>query len=156
MRARILAVILVITTLGMTFAGISAYFVQRDRGRAMSSTLIVEDESRIATFAEKGFAAGGYAPTVVGTGHDALDGGANDCLTKPFTFDELLARIRLRLRESALAEQFLQHPERVLSREHLLSRVGASTSTPARTASISTCATCAERSAPSASRRYGE
>lgn len=30
-RARILAVILVITTLGMTFAGISAYFVQRDR-----------------------------------------------------------------------------------------------------------------------------
>lgn len=30
-RARILAVILVITTVGMTFAGISAYFVQRDR-----------------------------------------------------------------------------------------------------------------------------
>ena len=28
-RARILAVILVITTVGMTFAGISAYFVQR-------------------------------------------------------------------------------------------------------------------------------
>lgn len=30
-RARILAVILVITTLGMTFAGVSAYFVQRER-----------------------------------------------------------------------------------------------------------------------------
>lgn len=30
-RARILAVILIITTVGMTFAGISAYFVQRDR-----------------------------------------------------------------------------------------------------------------------------
>ena len=182
----------------------------------MSSILIVEDESRIAIFVEKGLAASGYAPTVVGTGHDALDylasgsfdlvlldiglpggvdgfevlarlrsrgdttpvimltarsgvddtihgldGGANDYVTKPFTFDELLARIRLRLRESgrvsiaqpvlrhgdlaldlrtrratvgttvvdlsarefALAEQFLQHPEQVLSREQLLSRV---------------------------------
>jgi len=90
-----------------------------------------------------------------------LDGGANDYLPKPFKFDELLARVRLRLRESgqltvaestldhagisldlktrrvtvggraidlsarefALAEQFLRHPEQVLSREQLLSRV---------------------------------
>ena len=90
-----------------------------------------------------------------------LDGGANDYLPKPFKFDELVARIRLRLRESgqqtvaetvlrhggvaldlrtrrvtvgdrsidlsarefALAEQFLRHPEQVLSREQLLSRV---------------------------------
>lgn len=90
-----------------------------------------------------------------------LDGGANDYLPKPFKFDELMARIRLRLRESgqqsvaetvlrhgdialdlttrrvtvgsqtndlsarefALAEQFLRHPEQVLSREQLLSRV---------------------------------
>lgn len=90
-----------------------------------------------------------------------LDGGANDYLPKPFKFDELVARIRLRLRESsqqivvesvltygdvaldlktrrvsvdgrsldlsarefALAEQFLKHPEQVLSREQLLSRV---------------------------------
>ncbi len=90
-----------------------------------------------------------------------LDGGANDYLPKPFKFDELVARIRLRLRESgqqrvaetvlrhgdvaldlktrrvsvgglsvdlsarefALAEEFLRHPDQVLSREQLLSRV---------------------------------
>jgi DNA-binding response OmpR family regulator len=88
-----------------------------------------------------------------------LDGGANDYMPKPFKFDELLARIRLRLRdvgqaasttlssgsisldlltrratvdgrtvdlsarEFALAEEFLQHPDQVLSREQLLSRV---------------------------------
>jgi len=98
----------------------------------------------------------GVTDTVAG-----LDGGANDYLPKPFKFDELLARIRLRLRESvqqvavdsvlrygeialdlktrrvavgaasidlsarefALLEQFLRHPEQVLSREQLLSRV---------------------------------
>ena len=88
-----------------------------------------------------------------------LDGGANDYMPKPFKFDELLARIRLRLRdvgqlaattlsrgpisldlltrrvvvdgrtvdlsarEFALAEEFLTHPDQVLSREQLLSRV---------------------------------
>jgi DNA-binding response OmpR family regulator len=96
----------------------------------------------------------GVRDTVAG-----LDGGADDYIAKPFKFDELLARIRLRLRqvtptgdsslvhegleldlltrrasvggtqidlsarEFALAEEFLRHPEQVLSREQLLSRV---------------------------------
>jgi len=94
------------------------------------------------------------ADTVAG-----LDGGANDYMPKPFKFDELLARVRSRLRDAgavvesalqhgdlaldlrtrratvgdrtvdlsarefALAEEFLRHPDQVLSREQLLSRV---------------------------------
>ncbi|WP_165068008.1 response regulator transcription factor [Marisediminicola senii] len=99
------------------------------------------------------------ARTTVGDTVAGLDGGANDYIPKPFKFDELLARIRLRLRDAgqivsstlthddlsldmltrratvagrsvdlsarefALAEEFLRHPEQVLSREQLLSRV---------------------------------
>lgn len=96
----------------------------------------------------------GVEDTVAG-----LEGGANDYIPKPFRFDELLARVRLRLRDAttqvtttlsrgdltldaltrratvgdvevdlsarefALAEEFLTHPDQVLSREQLLSRV---------------------------------
>lgn len=88
-----------------------------------------------------------------------LEGGADDYVTKPFRFEELLARVRVRLREKGtttqvllevagvrldlrarkvhvggrevelsareftLLETFLSHPEQVLSREQLLSRV---------------------------------
>ena len=118
----------------------------------MSQILIAEDEGRIASFIAKGLRAAGFAPTVVGTGHEAFDlartgefdllvldlglpdqdgltvlrrlreqrvdlpviiltarssvtdtvagleGGADDYMPKPFRFEELLARIRLRLR----------------------------------------------------------
>ena len=89
----------------------------------------------------------------------SLEGGANDYMPKPFRFDELLARVRLRIadasrvvesilsveglqldlrsrraivddrqvelsaREFALAEELMRNPDRVLSREQLLSRV---------------------------------
>ena len=88
-----------------------------------------------------------------------LDGGADDYMRKPFSFDELLARVRLRLRAAAkpeetvlrcgdlgldlrtrraeasgrqveltarefgLLETLMRHPDQVLSREQLLSRV---------------------------------
>jgi len=98
----------------------------------------------------------GVADTVLG-----FDEGASDYIPKPFRFDELLARVRARLkdvgpgepesgvlrrgdleldlrtrrvsvagrpvdlsaREFALAEEFFRHPDQVLSREQLLSRV---------------------------------
>lgn len=51
-------------------------------------------------------------PVIVLTARDsemdtvsALAGGADDCVTKPFRFEELVARIRARLREERSAEQ---------------------------------------------------
>ena len=124
----------------------------------MNRILVVEDESRIASFIEKGLRANGFVATVVGDGLmgldyartgpfdlvlldiglpgidgftllrrlreaqntlpvimltarssvsdtvAALEGGADDYMPKPFRFDELLARIRLRLRTDRAPE----------------------------------------------------
>lgn len=125
----------------------------------MKRILIAEDETRIATFIQKGLSAEGYVTHVVGDGQSAYDearsqvhdllildiglplmdgltvlhrlredrvdipvlilsarssvedkvaglvGGADDYLPKPFAFEELLARVRLRLRGHVLEEQ---------------------------------------------------
>ncbi len=125
----------------------------------MSRILIAEDESRIASFLEKGLTAHGFAtsvapdgdealrlalsgefdlvvldiglprrdgfdvlreirrhdrrlPVVILTAHDdvdhtvtGLEGGADDYVTKPFRFEELLARIRVRLRGEPAPEE---------------------------------------------------
>ena len=124
----------------------------------MKRILIAEDETRIASFVEKGLRSNGFTPTLVGDGqlaydyamsgefdllvldiglprldgfsvlrqlraaHNAipvviltardslsdtvagLEGGADDYVSKPFRFEELLARIRLRVREDRAPE----------------------------------------------------
>jgi DNA-binding response OmpR family regulator len=121
--------------------------------------LIVEDESRISAFIEKGLNANGFTTSVTPSGNDGLvlarggdfdllildiglpdkdgldvlrelrerdkalpviiltardgvaekvqglEGGADDYVTKPFSFEELLARIRVQLRDDRAPEQ---------------------------------------------------
>lgn len=81
----------------------------------MSRILIAEDDRRIAEFIDKGLRAAAYSSLVVEDGASALltasdsvadtvhglESGANDYMTKPFQFAELLARIRLRLKDDA-------------------------------------------------------
>ncbi|GAB3602341.1 response regulator transcription factor [Microbacterium aureliae] len=135
----------------------------------MTRILIIEDESRIASFVSRGLESAGYETHTVEDGAEGLDvalrgesdlvlldvglptmdgfevlrelrargsvvpvimltarsstrdtvegldAGANDYMPKPFTFDELLARVRSRLREtSALPSVAITHGDVVL------------------------------------------
>ncbi|MCI2956217.1 response regulator transcription factor [Agromyces atrinae] len=148
----------------------------------MPSILIVDDETRISSFIEKGLRAAGYNTRVTASGVEAveyglsgefdlvvldvnlpdidgfavleqlrgsgsdvpvimltarvelqdtvagLEGGADDYLGKPFRFDELLARIRLRIRrESAVSTPELRHRDIVLDIRQRTATVGGET-----------------------------
>jgi DNA-binding response OmpR family regulator len=124
----------------------------------MAASLVAEDESRIASFVQKGLRSAGHSTVLASTGPEALaqvfagdfdllildiglpgmdgfqvleairgqgvripviiltardsvtdtvaglEGGADDYMAKPFRFEELLARVRLRLRDQAQSE----------------------------------------------------
>ena len=74
---------------------------------------------------------GDSMPVVILTARDGVDdtvagleGGADDYVTKPFRFEELLARIRLRLRDGAVAGDVRARRRRARARPAVAARVG--------------------------------
>ncbi|MFN2461526.1 MAG: response regulator transcription factor [Candidatus Velthaea sp.] len=62
-----------------------------------------------------------------------LDAGADDYLTKPFSIDELLARVRARLRDRSPAENLLSAKDLVMDRDrHEVTRAGRAVSLTAK------------------------
>ncbi|MGH8934817.1 MAG: response regulator transcription factor [Acidimicrobiia bacterium] len=114
-----------------------AVFLEKGLRANGFSTLVAEDGSQAAALARDGDfdlvvldlglpdrdglevlaeirAKGQHLPVIVLTARDSvpdkvagLESGADDYLTKPFSFDELLARIRVRLRQDAQQEATL-------------------------------------------------
>jgi DNA-binding response OmpR family regulator len=78
------------------------------RGKSCSSQiLIVEDEVKLAQFIELELQTGSKIPIIILTAKDetsdrveGLDAGADDYVVKPFSVEELLARIRVHLRRT--------------------------------------------------------
>jgi DNA-binding response OmpR family regulator len=157
----------------------------------MARILIVEDESRIASFVAKGLHADGHAtsvaadgvtgldlalsgefdlmildiglpgldgygvldglraqgselPVIVLTARDsvtdtvgALDGGADDYMAKPFRFAELLARVRVRLRQAAPREASRDRETRLVVGAIALDLLARTASRDGRTVELS-------------------
>lgn len=87
------------------------------------------------TLLERLRAAGNRVPVVILTARDSpadtvagLTGGADDYMAKPFRFDELLARVRLRLRDDRATEvNVLSHGDLSLDLRTRRARVGSRT-----------------------------
>jgi two-component system, OmpR family, copper resistance phosphate regulon response regulator CusR len=94
--------------------GLAAATAARDRTSTCSSWTWACPASTAWTCSASSGAGGERLPVVILTARDELDttvagfaGGADDYVTKPFRFEELLARIRVRLRSEATEETTL-------------------------------------------------
>src|SRR3989304_4354114 len=69
--------------------------------------LLVEDERDLAAIVKQGLEEDGYTVEVAHDGEEGLYTGADDYLTKPFDFGELLARVRSLIRRKSVIKETL-------------------------------------------------